>query len=194
MGEIGKRLAKQIALEQVVWKREPEILLCPNIPQPLYGTAPRVVLGTKWWNQERQKAYRSTNYHCQACGVPKLEAKYHQWLEGHEVYYIDYRKGRMTFIRTVPLCHFCHNFIHDGRMRWLVQSGKLHHAKFTAIMQHGESVLAAAGLVKVNNNEAILKLVAEGGTPPHDDWRLIIEGVEYSPLHSLQEIMSKEPE
>lgn len=159
----------------------------------MYGTAPRVILGTNWWNKYRTEVYRSTNYHCNACGVSKYEAKYHQWLEAHEMYDIDYKQGRMTFLKAVPLCHYCHNYIHDGRMRWQLMSGALHHAKYTAIIQHGDAVLAAAGLQRNRDieNAAILKLVAEGGSVRHDEWRLIINAVEYPPRLSLQEIMNQ---
>lgn len=125
---------------------DPSILLCPRVPKPLHGTAPRTVLGDKWWNTERRAAYKSTNFHCAACGVSKYAAAYHQWLEGHERYEIDYAKGRVKYVECIPLCHFCHNFIHCGRLAALLERGEIHHAKFAAIIQHGDRVLAQTGL------------------------------------------------
>jgi hypothetical protein len=122
---------------QAQWTERPEVLLCPNIPRPMHGVAPRVILGSKWWNQTRQAAYRSTNYHCLACGVPKSRARWKQWLEGHELYKVNHTKGKMIYLETVPLCFSCHNYIHDGRMSGLLEKGQISHGRFTAIIQHG---------------------------------------------------------
>ncbi len=108
--KIKEHLSKSV---QVVWVRRPEVLLCPNTPKPLHGVVPREIYGQSWWNKTREAAYRSTNYHCLACGVHKYQAKHRQWLEGHELYEINYVEGTSTYIETVPLCHFCHNSIHD---------------------------------------------------------------------------------
>ncbi len=163
----------------VVWKQRPEVLLCPNIPKPMHGVAPRVVLGSVWWDNERQAAYRSTDYHCIACGIPKLLAEYHQWLEGHELYKINYKKGLMTYVETVPLCHFCHNFIHSGRLEALLEAGQIHHAKYRSIIQHGDRILKQAGLKRL---EAYAGPFAEWGR-----WRLQIGKKKYPPLYKTEE-------
>src|SRR5271165_1557046 len=81
------------------WKLRPEVLLCDNIPKPLYGVNPRSILGSKWWDETRQAAYRSTEFHCIACGTPKhLTAR--GWLEGHEIYEVSYDKGRAKYLET----------------------------------------------------------------------------------------------
>jgi len=154
------------------WKLRPEVLQCGRIPEPLHGVAPRVVLGAKWWNATRQAAYKSTAYHCVACGVHKADARHRQWLEGHELYEVDYLLGTMTYLETVPLCHFCHNYIHSGRLAALLDEGKITHAKYTAIIQHGDAVLDAAGLRKP-------EIVVECVCPKAADWRLVINGKEY---------------
>lgn len=175
---------------KALWRRRPEILLCPNIPQPLHGIAPRVILGSKWWDATRKAAYRSTRYHCIACGVHKYRAKYHQWLEGHELYLTDYRKGRLTYLETVPLCHFCHNFIHDGRLMMLLRNGEIHHAKYAAILQHGRKVLDEAGLRKESRKqreEAIMEMIQNGEMAPWEEWRLVLFGKEYLPRRKSDE-------
>lgn len=149
----------------------PSILLHPQIPKPMHGMAPRVVLGQAWWDKERQAAYASTNFHCEACGVPKWEAKYHQWLEGHEIYEIDYKKGTMTYKRACPLCHYCHNYIHSGRLQWLFDTQRINHHKYASILIHGDAVLAAAGLRK--------PIPYDGPIAPWSAWRLIINGKQY---------------
>lgn len=156
------------------WIRRPEILLLPPIPEPMHGMAPRVVLGASWWNRTRLAAYKSTDYHCVACGVFKTDAKSRKWLECHEVYDIDYLLGRMTYVCAVPLCHYCHNYCHPGRMKALLDKGEMTHAKYAGIIQHGDAVLRNARLRK-KDKPTELSEWAEAG-----DWRLVIDGVEYA--------------
>jgi hypothetical protein len=168
----------------------PELLLLPNIPQPLHNVNPRTVLGSKWWDETRQAAYKSTEYHCLACGVSKYLAQSKQWLEAHEVYAIDYQKGQIRLIEVAPLCHFCHAFIHDGRLQAMLDKGLLSHAKFAAIVQHGERVLAAAGLKKpsrVEREQAFYGLELEGRVAPWEKWRLCIGRKRFPPKYKSVE-------
>lgn len=166
------------------YRLEPEVLLCPNVPKPMHGVAPREILGRKWWNKTRQAAYESTAFHCLACGVHRIQAKVYQWLEGHEMYGINYTAGRVTYLKTVPLCHFCHNYIHDGRLVALLEKGEMHQRRFIAIIQHGDKVLADAGLrrltYKERENEMIDNLL-NGEVARWKDWRLVLFGKEYPP-------------
>lgn len=157
------------------WRRRPEILLQNNTVKPLHRVVPRTILGKEWWDATREEAYASTDYHCIACGVHKREAKWHQWLEGHEVYTINYRAGRMTYVETVPLCHGCHNFIHDGRLRALLDRDEIEQEKYDAIMAHGRFVLKEAGLRKRPRPHM-------GPTAKWEDWRLVLFGKEYPPV------------
>jgi len=162
------------------WTCEPELLLSPNIPKPLHGVSPRSILGPIWWQKTRHEAYRSTNFHCQACGVYKFNARWRKWLEGHEVYDIDYLLGSAVYIKTVPLCHFCHNFIHDGRLRSLLEKGEIPPGKYIQIIQHGHRVLGEAGLIKPQPYT--------GPFADWKDWRLIIGDKRYPPkFKSLKE-------
>lgn len=166
------------------WKARPETLLHGQIPKPMHGLAPRVVLGSKWWNLTREAAYESTDKHCVACGVHQYYATWHQWLEGHEFYDIDFLLGRMVYRETVPLCHFCHNYIHSGRLEYLLEEKKVSQAKFDAIIKHGNAVLDAADLGRPEPYE--------GPMAEWEDWRLVVEGKEYPPLYkSFEEWSAK---
>ena len=148
----------------------PELLLHPQIPKPLHGVAPRVVLGDKWWDRERFKAYAVSGQRCWACWVPKSEAKFHQWLEAHEAYKIDYQNGRMTLVEVVALCHMCHNFIHLGRLSMLVRQGKATEEFLQQVEKHGQTVIKALHRPHPPTESA-----------DWQDWRLVVEGKEYGP-------------
>jgi hypothetical protein len=180
--EAGDSLANRLRRAGVkprLWTPDPRLLLLPQVPRPLHGLAPRVVLGAKWWDATRQAAYRSTAYHCLACGVYKGDAVWRKWLEAHEVYAVDYLAGRATYERAVPLCHLCHAYIHCGRSEALVERGEMNHLKYAAIMQHGDAVLGAAGLRRLPPYD--------GPFAPWDDWRLVVGSKEYEPLRTEQE-------
>lgn len=184
---------------------EPILLSHPNIPKPLHGLNPRGLLGEEWWNTARRAAYAKRGFHCWACGVHKSDALFHQWLEGHERYRIDYKKGVAEFVEVVALCHACHNFIHSGRLFMLFLSGKSTEAKTLSILHRGFSVQKAANLPP--NPFALrvaAQLVQELDDPPPwlrvaedlakktpidipevaawSDWRLLLNGKKYKPL------------
>lgn len=152
----------------------PEILLHPNIPKPLHGLAPRTIMGQEWWDVVRQEAYAKAGYCCDACGVPKSEALYHKWLECHELYEIDYPKGRMVFKELVALCHACHNYIHSGRMKILVRKGEMEDEKMEAILKRGNKIIRDA---KLRRPRPPTKCA------PWEDWVLVFEGREYPAKH-----------
>lgn len=167
------------------WKRKPEILLCPRTPEPLHGVVPRVILGQTWWNKTRREAYASTNFRCEACGVHKDKAKSKQWLEGHELYDIDYQNGTSVYVRTVPLCHYCHNYIHSGRMFTLLQQGLFNHFKYVKILEHGDQVLAKVGLIKpsvLEQNKILDDMMESGKFADWSKWRLHLLGTCYKPI------------
>ena len=121
-------------------KLRPEVLTHPNIPKPLHGLNPRTVKGKEWWDKTRFKAQEKYDYCCAACGVPKQEAKKHQWLEGHEYWDINYKTGVCEVIEIVPLCHYCHNFIHSGRLSAVAGKDKpLNEVR--EILKHGFKIL-----------------------------------------------------
>jgi len=152
----------------------PELLLHPNIPKPLHGLNPRTILGTEWWDEKRQEAYKKNNYCCWACGVHKLNAKYHSWLEAHEYYDYEYEKGEAKLIEIVALCHSCHNFIHSGRMNMLLDSGEMSIVMYLDIKHHGEFILEKAGLLVDYYNQTPPQKVAEWKA-----WHIVIGGKKY---------------
>jgi len=127
-------------------KLRPEILLHPQIPKPLHGLSPRVIKGKEWWDRERQKAYKKSNYYCIACGVHKTEAKYHNWLEAHECYEFDYKKCTMKFIEAVALCNTCHSYIHAGRLQHLLDNHEISLKHYNEIILHGDNIIIKAKL------------------------------------------------
>lgn len=177
---------------------KPEILSHPNIPLPLHGLSPRVINGDAWWNKVRQETYKKYDYHCLACGTPKILAKGHQWLEAHEYYDIDYKKGTMVCKEIVPLCHYCHNFIHSGRL--LAVMGKEKSVEeVRAILEHGFALLAQISLRAFPGTIALAKQVGANtfGVTAYavkdcvswEKWRFIWNGKEYfSKFKNVEEL------
>ncbi len=143
---------------------------------------PRTIMGQAWWDKQRKIAYASTDYHCAACEIHKSSALFHQWLEGHEIYEMDYPLGRMIFKEIVPLCHACHNYIHCGRMQALVDQGKMSEKKMQDIKDRGDRLLAMADLEHPEPPARIAKW---------SRWRLVFNGRTYPPvLKSPEEWMN----
>lgn len=118
----------------------PQILLDNHIPKPLHGLNPRTLLGKEWWDKIRTQVYKQNNYCCWACGIHKTQAKYYQRLEAHESYEIDYKLARMTLKEVVALCHSCHNYIHKGRLKSLLDKQKITRSKFDYIINRGDKL------------------------------------------------------
>lgn len=148
----------------------PELLLHPNIPKPLHGMSPRVLMGDEWWDYVRHWVYNKAEYKCQCCGIGKADAKYHKWLEAHETYEYDYKDGLATVNEIVALCHSCHNYIHSGRLEILMQNGTIPYEKYDDIIHHGDAILSAYNLRKPEPPAQI----ADWGR-----WRIVIAGVTY---------------
>lgn len=126
----------------------PDLLMQPQLVKPLHGLAPRTIMGQAWWNKTRQKCYAVNEYHCFACGIHKSNAKFHQWLEAHESYEIDFEKRQYRLIEIVALCHACHNFIHAGRLQAMYDKGAISEYKYREVHQWGNDILFFAGLDK----------------------------------------------
>jgi len=153
---------------------KPVILLHPIIPKPLHGLNPRFLRGQAWWDQQRFAAYARNNYCCWACGVDKAAAKYHQWLEGHECYVIDYAAGTAEMIVVAALCHACHAAIHSGKLEMDLEAGKITLDKHDQILAHKQRVLSDHADLLPATNPFILH---PDKFANWQDWRLLIDGV-----------------
>lgn len=180
---------------------EPSVLMHPSIPKPLHEVNPRNIMGKAKWDILRQQVYASTDYHCIACGVAKAEAKGFKWLEAHEFYDIDYHKGTVTIKQIIPLCHYCHNFIHSGRLK-MIMGKKKSVEEVVAILQHGFDILAENSLrcfyptlifaqqledFAYINTHNVQPYDVSGSSVKWEDWRLIWDGVEYPPKYKSYE-------
>ena len=168
---------------------KPEILTHPHIPKPMHSLSPRTIMGDDWWNIARREAYARYDYHCIACGVAKIEAQGPKWLEGHEFWHIDYETGICKITSIEPLCHYCHNFIHSGRMAMIIGKQK-DEEEVIAILEHGFKILSANKLkcFPFTLNFAESLYASTYGVDAYDlpdgdvnwgDWKLIWDGKEY---------------
>ena len=156
--------------------RDPSILLRPRVVLPLHHQNPRSIL-TKidedWWNRTRQKVYAAQDYHCACCGVH--QSKQSGWvknqLDAHELYDIDYKTGKVTLEAIVPLCKFCHSFVHFGRLFAQRDAGKIQEKTFYSIISHGNSVLEEAKLPRKNLDPNVDDNVYN---VPWEQWRLAL--------------------
>jgi hypothetical protein len=172
------------------FRTEPAILTHPHIPKPLHGMNPRSLKGQEWWDRARRKAYASTGYRCLACGVPKAQAHEHQWLEAHEWWRINYQEGTAVVERIVPLCHWCHSFIHSGRLQMIAGREKPIEV-CVDILEHGFRILRDHKLrvfpVTLDFARAIgartfgvrSYKIRVNPEVQWRDWRIILDGEEY---------------
>lgn len=176
---------------------KPDILSHPNIPKPLHEVNPRNIMGKEKWDITRQEVYKSSDFHCVACGVHKSQAKKHQWLEAHEYYSIDYKNGKVKIESLQPLCHYCHNFIHSGRLSMILGKDKS-LSEVIEILEHGFMILFRNNLQAFPFTVELAKSIGAKtyGVRPYNieetsiewgDWRLIWDGKEYPPKYKTFE-------
>lgn len=161
-------------------KREPrpELILHPQIPKPLHGVAPRVVMGQAWWDEVRHKCYRESGQQCACCAVFFKDVRDFPRPEAHETYSIDYKRGKATFTGVVALCHWCHMAIHVGMAAASLEHGEMSPQDYEYAMAH---------------REKWVKLALEAGHQYIDpgpgekvcwqDWRLIVGDKIFAPKH-----------
>ena len=168
---------------------KPEILTHPHIPKPLHGVAPRDIMGQEWWDNQRKGVYASSYFHCIACGVHRTQAKKHHWLEAHEFWKIDYSTGTCTIESIEPLCHYCHNFIHSGRLSMIMGKEKS-EKEVKDILEHGFKILSKNKLkcfpftldLGISLDCKTYKVIPYSLPINHiewGDWKLIWNGKEY---------------
>lgn len=169
---------------------KPEILTHPNLPKPLHGLSPREIMGQAWWDITRRQVYASTDFHCVGCGTHKNNAKGPKWLEAHEYFTINYELGQAEITSIEPLCHYCHNFIHSGRLEMIMGKDKT-KAEVIEILNHGFAILERNNL---KSFPYTVELAEKLGMDPDvevyevptskvkwDAWRLLWNGKLYKP-------------
>ena len=166
---------------------DPSILLHPQIPKPLHLLNPRTILGKGWWDKVRKEAYWRHGFRCHACSIPGDEAKYRAGLEGHEMFDIDYVSGKVEFIEVVALCYSCHNYIHKGRLSYLLDAGKISGELFSYVLTRGNEILSLAGLPFDANAQLLTLLRDNNLLAGWKDYRMIINGVDHGQRFRSQE-------
>jgi hypothetical protein len=115
----------QCKLNYLDMEKREELLLDTSLPFDLWNINPRTILGQKWWDIERKKAYARSDYKCMACGRGKEDrlSQHHPYLDGHELYTRDYYYFTFRLKEIVALCHDCHAYIHIGSTGVKVSKG-----------------------------------------------------------------------
>ena len=168
--DIELELSKQAEVETPEPKLlfiQPDLLTHPTLPEPLHGTNPRSIMGSKAWDIARREVYAANNYHCWACGkyAPyNIEKKKFEstenCLHAHEAYIFDYKNCSVKLNKIVAVCPTCHNAIHIQRSQAMYDKGIFDEEDMWII---------------INNKEKVLKL----DTSCWQKWRLIHKGKEY---------------
>lgn len=187
---------KGLKLEE--FSPRPHLLSSPNIPKPLHGLNPRTIMGREKWDIERRKVYETTDHRCAACGVHKSQTRKHKWMEAHEIFEIDYANGVANLKEIVPLCHFCHSFIHSGLLRVMARKRKVTANHVREVLRHGCNLLVqgnycmfvgTADLCDITGVDRfdipvmrVPKKIAAWG-----DWKMVWGGVEYPAKYTSQE-------
>ena len=168
------------------WDNKPEIkikLLNPkllgqaNVPKPLHGINPRTIMGATAWKNVRSVSLRTTPY-CTACG------KETPFLDLHEDYNIDYKKGIMSLNQYVTLCRDCHQFIHSGLLLNFMAQKKISVPEGKRILKHGlaickeHNVKVFSGTFNLANKLKIDTKGIQAWKPPSsrvpwENWRLV---------------------
>jgi hypothetical protein len=89
-------------------------------------------------------------------------------LECHEVYLVDYKRGRSEYLRTEAICRDCHLYIHRGFMLHCIEIGKIPFQTAMMIETRCGAVRGYRNLPRLPDTIA-----------PWDKWVLVINGVEY---------------
>ena len=67
------------------------------------------------------------------------------FVECPEFWNIDYMTGVCVVERIIPLCHYCHNFIHSGRL-YMAAGVENSEQECVNILEHGFQILKRHGL------------------------------------------------
>lgn len=161
-------------------RRKPriELILHPQIPKPLHGVAPRVVMGEEWWSEVRSACYRASGRQCACCGMFFSQVVGYPRPEAHEVYDIDYVRGRATYVEAVALCHWCHMSIHIGMVENTFLQGQFTPEEYAYVHNHRQKYVKRA--LEEGHRYPDME---PGEKVPWADWRMIVEGKEHGPIY-----------
>lgn len=143
-----------------------EILTQSILPIALHGINPRTAMGTTAWNKMKKEKQALADHHCMACGeyVAHVAGNY---LECHEVYDFDIANHTATIKDYVCLCKDCHNYIHQGRLRMLLQEGTITLKEYERIINRGNKLLERSNLKKIDLPSNELE---------YSNWKMIYNG------------------
>lgn len=127
---------------------DPRLLLHSSPPDALYAITPRTIMGNQWWAEQKSAAVVKQNRQCYTCGAKESQLKFP--LEAHEHYDINYTNGRVKLVKVVALCHFCHDYIHDGRIYSQVKRNNLDDSSnirslgsyYCKVIERGENLIS----------------------------------------------------
>ena len=97
------------------------LITMPNVPKPLHGLPPRVIMGKTTWDHVRKKCYYDAGYKCEICGEEPPKGQLH----AHELYSYDYLAGTGKFERCIAICKKDHDFIHSGRLITMLKNNNI---------------------------------------------------------------------
>lgn len=82
------------------------LMTMPNIPTPLQGSGmqPRTIFGTSMWNKIRKQCYADADYHCQICGRDCSDSIMHCH-EVYSIDYRKHTSKFERVVALCPLCH-----------------------------------------------------------------------------------------
>ncbi len=135
-------------------------------------------MGKARWDEVRVRAYNKNNDCCWACGVHRSKAPVRKWLEAHELYDINYKKGRMKLREIVALCRLCHSYVHQRRVAALVGKKKIQPKFQNRVLTHGDLILARTKARPWFNVKKIQRDMASSKVK-WEKWHLIFEGKKY---------------
>lgn len=101
------------------------LLTMPNVPKPLHGLPPRVIMGKSTWDHVRKRCYFEAGYKCEICGCEPPKGQLH----AHELYSYDWKAGTGKFERCIAICKQDHDFIHSGRLITMLKNNNILYPK-----------------------------------------------------------------
>jgi hypothetical protein len=149
-----------------IFKPRPELLLGHNVPRPLYGVAPRTVIGDTLWRKISKHVCDVSGRRCEACGLHESELPKGKTLHCHEIYAVDYVDGVACLEELISICPHCHARVHGRLLKAMVENGTVSQWYADFVNSRAEKILTEAGLP--------LRPVIPEVIAPWDSWHLLM--------------------